>query len=105
MRGLGFAKSCEIILVDNRRSRVHPGWHRSSGRSSPILEIVNRIVVQIVQKLQPIISHHVRLLNDRGGDGAALNPLKSFRVLVKRDYGNLAREIDAMKRIGGARAS
>ena len=36
-----------------RRSGVHPGRQRTRGRVAPILELVNGVVVQIVQKFQP----------------------------------------------------
>jgi hypothetical protein len=78
--GEGFPENREIVLVDNRRARIHPSRHRRRGSGPPILEFVDRIVVKIVEVFEAVIAHHIGLLHDRRGDRAALLRLRRGRA-------------------------
>src|SRR6266566_3617160 len=86
-------------------SRIHQSWHGRGRRGSPILVVVNRVVMEIVQEFQAVETHHVGFLYDRGGNRATLNPVQCLGIFVKRHNRNFAGEVQAMQRIGSALAS
>src|SRR5215472_14214997 len=61
--------------------------------------------MKIVQEFQAIKTHDIGLLDDGGGDGAALDPLQSFGIFVEGDDWNLSGEVHAMQCIGCAGAA
>src|SRR6266446_10496830 len=103
--GERFPKDSEIILVDDRGAGIHPGRDGRGRSGSPVFEFVDRIVVQIVEEFEAVVAHHVRFLHHRRGDGAALDPVQCFRVLVEGHDWNLSRQIYTVERIGHAPAS
>ena len=105
MRRERFAERRKIILIHDGGSRIHPSWHRRGRRGSPVLVVVNGVVMEIVQELQAIETHHIGFLYDRSGNRATLNPVQCFGIFVKRHDQNFAGKVQAMQRIRSALAS
>ena len=71
-------------------------------RGFQILKLMYGVVVEVVQEFETVIAHYVGLLHHGRVDGAALNPVQGFRVRIESHDRNLAAEIEAVQRIGGA---
>jgi len=100
-----FPEGVEVLFVYDGCPCVDPCGHGRRGRRFPILEFVYGVVMEVVHELQAVVGHHVRLLNDRRGNRAALNPIQRFGIFVERHDGYFAVQVRPMKRVRGAGTS
>src|SRR5260221_1050256 len=98
-------EAVHVGLVDDGRSRVYPFRQRVGRRGPPVFKLVNCVVVKIVNEFQAVIAHLVRLLLNRRGDNAAVDPVKRSRVFVEGDDRNIPLKIEAMQKFGSARTA
>ena len=61
-----------------------------------ILELMHCVMMQVIQKLQSVIAHHVRLLRHRSRNHALFNPIQGRWIVVKRNDRQLAIQIESM---------
>src|SRR5713101_7431639 len=102
VRGQCLAIELEIALVHDHRASIHERRHRRRQGGPPVFELVYRVVVYVVEELQPVIAHDVRLLRDRGCNCAAVDPIKCLRVVVEGHNRQLVFHVEAAQRFGGA---
>src|SRR5208283_3305362 len=100
--GKGFAIDLEIVFVQDDGAGIDEGGHGRGYAGAPVFEFANGVVVQVVEKLQPVVAHDIRFLRDRDGDGAAVDPIECVRIVVEGDDGQLAFHGQAVKCCGGA---
>src|SRR5438105_3321030 len=81
--GERLTEAVQVGLVDDGCSRVYPFRQRIGRRRPPVFKFVNRVVVQIVNEFQAVIAHLVRLLGNRRGDYAAVDPVERWWVFVE----------------------
>src|SRR3979490_1797467 len=82
--GQSLAIDFEIALVHQHRARIHEGGHWCRQGRAPVFELVHGVVVQVVEELQPVVTHDVRLLRDRGRYGPLVDPIERLRIVVER---------------------